>query len=109
MTAEDMAKAEKEAQENAKKANEDIGKIDYDITYDKSVTKKIMGYDCYKANVIVKNKEAKDLKISLFVTKKLKFPTAFTQQIEAKVDNFKLEEFPLEATIEKAKEGKHHL
>ncbi|HFC01205.1 MAG TPA: hypothetical protein ENJ53_10410 [Phaeodactylibacter sp.] len=97
ISAEEVAKAEKEAKEKATTKDE---KIDYDITYDKSVTKKIMGYDCYKANIIIKNKEAKDLKISLFVTKKLKLPKALTQQMDDKVSDFKLKEFPLEATIE---------
>lgn len=47
-------------------------KKDFDITYDKSDTKEIAGYKCYKA--ILTDKETQE-KLNMYIAKKLEMPT----------------------------------
>ena len=102
-----------EFEEKAKKMRDDPAnkndKFDYDVTYDKKDKKKISGYDCYKANIIVNNKEAKEnnLVISLYVTDAIKYPTSMMDSMKSSgVPELKLKEMPLEITITGGEKGK---
>lgn len=102
----------KEYEDKAKDMKEKAGQdpeFDYDVTYDKKDTKNISGYDCYKANVVINNKEAKDanLKISLYVTDAIKYPAAMIEAMKSSGGlELKLTQIPLEITISGGEEGK---
>jgi len=53
---------------DAEETEEEAGKPDFDITYDKADTKKIAGYDCIKA--ILTDKETKE-SIKMYITESL--------------------------------------
>jgi hypothetical protein len=103
----------KEMENKAKKMQEDAGskkdEFDYDVTYDKKDKKNISGYDCYKANIVINNKEAKEnnITISLYVTDAIKYPKSIMDSLKSSgAPEFKLTEMPLEITISGGEKGK---
>jgi len=83
--------------------------IDYDITFDKKDKKNISGYDCYKANIVINNKEAKEanLKISLYLTDAIKYPASMMEKMKASgAPELKFSGVPLEMTISGGEKGK---
>ena len=86
---------------------EDMGKeekteeIDYDVVYDKSITKEILGYKCHQASIIIKDPKAAEmnLKITAFVTKEITYPKSLTEGYEEAMKANKLKDMPLEITI----------
>jgi hypothetical protein len=109
LKADDFAEMEKKAKEAQEKAKEGDEEFDYDVTYDKKDKKKISGYDCYKANIVVNNKEAKEnnIKIALYVTDAIKYPASMMESIKSSgAPELKLKEMPLEITISGGEKGK---
>ena len=104
--ADDFKEFENMAKDMEEKNQDD--KLDYDISYDKSVTKNILGYDCYKANVVVNNEEAKDanLVISFFVTDAIKYPKSMLEELKTQLKDFDFTKVILEATISGGEKGK---
>lgn len=102
----------KEMEENAKKMKSDAGndpEIDYDVTFDKKDKKNISGYDCYKANIIVNNKEAKEanLVVSLYLTDAIKYPASIMESMKSSgAPELKFTGVPLEMTISGGEKGK---
>lgn len=100
----EMEQKAKQAQENAKD-----DEFDYDVTYDKKDKKNISGYDCYKANIMINNKEAKEnnIKVALYVTDAIKYPESMMESMKSSgVPELKLKEMPLEVTISGGEKGK---
>ncbi|MFK8006712.1 MAG: hypothetical protein AB8H03_10085 [Saprospiraceae bacterium] len=100
----EMEKIAKDAQE--KDENETF---EYDVTYDKKDKKSISGYDCYKANIILKNKEAQEnnVKVALYVTDAIKYSDAMLESMKSSgAPELKLKEMPLEITISGGEKGK---
>lgn len=109
LKADDFAEMEEKAKEAQTKAKEGDEEFDYDVTYDKKDKKKISGYDCYKANIVVNNKEAKEnnIKIALYVTDAIKYPASMMESIKSSgAPELKLKEMPLEITISGGEKGK---
>lgn len=103
----------KEMEEKAKKMQEDAAskdpEIDYDVTFDRKDKKNISGYDCYKANIVINNKEAKEanLKVSLYLTDAIKYPEAMMESMKSSgVPELKFTGVPLEITISGGEKGK---
>jgi len=105
INADKFAEMEKKAKEE--KVNDED--FDYDVTFDKKDKKNISGYDCYKANIIINNKEAKEnnIKIALYVTDAIKYPASMLESIKSSgAPELKLKQMPLEITISGGKKGK---
>jgi len=64
------------------------------VTYDKSDTKKILGYDCIKANI--SGGDESPMKFSMYVSKDIKASNKMIQGLQG----IKLEGFPLEYIME---------
>ena len=109
LKANDFAEFEKKAKEAQEKSKDSDEEFDYDVTYDKKDKKNISGYDCYKANIIINNKEAKEnnLKISAYVTSAIKYPQSMMDSMKSSgAPELKLTEMPLEITISGGEKGK---
>ncbi len=103
----------KEMEEKAKKMQEDgtskADEFDYDVTFDKKDKKNISGYDCYKANITINNKEAKEnnLKVSLYLTDAIKYPASMMESMKSSgTPELKFTGVPLEMTISGGEKGK---
>lgn len=109
LKADDFAEIEKKAKEAQDKAKDSDEEFDYDVTYDKKDKKNISGYDCYKANIIINNKEAKEnnIKVALYVTDEIKYPESMMESMKSSgAPELKLTEMPLEITISGGEKGK---
>ncbi len=109
LKADDFAEMEKKAKEAQEKTKDSDDEFDYDVTYNKKDKKNISGYDCYKANIIINNKEAKDnnIKISAYVTNAIKYPQSMMDSMKSSgAPELKLKEMPLEITISGGEKGK---
>lgn len=109
LKADDFAEYEKKAKEAQEKAKDSDEEFDYDVTYDKKDKKNISGYDCYKANIVINNKEAKEnnIKVSLYVTNAIKYPASMMESMKSSgAPELKLTEVPLEITISGGEKGK---
>ncbi|MFK7775107.1 MAG: hypothetical protein AB8F94_23400 [Saprospiraceae bacterium] len=107
LKADDFTEMEKKAKDAQEKAKDE--EFDYDVTYDKKDKKKISGYNCYKANIVINNKEAKEnnLKIALYVTDAIKYPASMLESMKSSgAPELKLKEMPLEITISGGEKGK---
>ncbi len=65
----------------------------WDITYDKSDTKEIVGYNCYKANVVMKDQPSTAFEV--YVTEEINASNEMIQGMEA----MNLQGFPLEYSM----------
>lgn len=103
------AEEAKKAQEENKNAMPQDLDIDYKVTYDRKDTKDILGHKCFKAVIKItpkkdedkKQMEKVDLKISAYVTDKIKFPKSMVESFEESMGkgSFKMTEFPLEFSL----------
>lgn len=75
--------------------NVDPDDIEYEISYEKSNTKEIAGYPCYKA-ILSSKHDGVEMNLIAYVTDKLKAPKSVVRNVDAK----QLDGLPLEYTVE---------
>ena len=83
--------------------------LDYDVTYNKKDTKNILGYDCFRADIKVSPKDAKEgqeLNMVVYVAESIKFPKSLIDGVNESMSQFgtkfNLAEVPLEISLKMA-------
>lgn len=108
ITEADVKKLEKEANASKEEMPKELD-LDYDVTYNKKDTKKILGYDCFRADIKVSPKDAKEgqvVNMVVYVAESIKFPKSLINGVNESMaqfgTKFDLSEIPLEISVNMA-------